>query len=103
MRTVANNAIHLRFAVISCNNYEAGFFNGFKKIAQRNDLDAIIHLGDYIYEYAPKVYGDSLNGRFVEPAKEILSEGDYRTRYSVYRLDPDLRAASAAILYLYLG
>ncbi len=93
MRTASADANHLRFAVVSCNNYEAGFFNGFKKIAQRNDLDAIIHLGDYIYEYAPKGYGDSLNGRFVEPKNEIISEGDYRTRYSVYRLDADLRYA----------
>jgi alkaline phosphatase D len=93
MRTASNDANHLRFAVVSCNNYEAGFFNGFKKISQRNDLDAIIHLGDYIYEYAPKGYGDSLTGRFVEPKKEIITEGDYRTRYSVYRLDADLRAA----------
>jgi alkaline phosphatase D len=93
MKTTTNDATHLRFAVVSCNNYEAGFFNGFKKIAQRNDIDAIIHLGDYIYDYAPKGYGDSLNGRFVEPKNEILSEGDYRTRYSVYRLDADLRFA----------
>ena len=93
MRTVTSNTNHLRFAVVSCNNYEAGFFNGFKKIGQRNDIDAVIHLGDYIYEYAPKGYGDSLNGRFVEPTKEIVSEADYRTRYSVYRLDPDLRYA----------
>ncbi len=93
MRTASSDANHLRFAVVSCNNYEAGFFNGFKKIAQRNDIDAVIHLGDYIYEYEPKGYGDSLTGRFVEPQKEIISEGDYRTRYSVYRLDPDLRTA----------
>jgi len=93
MKTTTNAANHLRFAVVSCNNYEAGYFNGFKKIAQRNDIDAIIHLGDYIYEYEPKGYGDSLNGRFVEPKNEILSEGDYRTRYSVYRLDADLRNA----------
>jgi len=93
MRTASNNVNHLRFAVVSCNNYEAGFFNGFKKIGQRNDIDAVIHLGDYIYEYQPKGYGDSLNGRFVLPAKEIVSESDYRTRYSVYRLDPDLRYA----------
>ncbi len=93
MRTASNNANHLRFAVVSCNNYEAGFFNGFKKIGQRNDIDAVIHLGDYIYEYQPKGYGDSLTGRFVEPAKEIVTLDDYRTRYSVYRLDQDLRYA----------
>jgi alkaline phosphatase D len=91
MKTVSTNANHLRFAVVSCNNYEAGYFNAFRKIAQRNDIDALIHLGDYIYEYEQRTYGDTLSGRFVEPNKEVISEGDYRARYSAYRLDADLR------------
>lgn len=89
----SGNVNHLRFAVVSCNNYEAGFFNGFGRIADRNDIDAVIHLGDYIYEYAQKQYGDTTIGRLVEPEKEIITEGDYRIRYSLYRLDPDLQRA----------
>lgn len=85
------NVNHLRFAVVSCNNYEAGFFNAFARIADRNDLDAVIHLGDYIYEYATKVYGDASTERFVEPEKEVISLGEYRTRYSSYKLDADLQ------------
>lgn len=87
------NTDHLRFAVVSCNNYEGGFYNGFARIADRNDLDAVIHLGDYIYEYAAKQYGDSTTGRFVEPEKEAVTLGDYRTRYSIYKLDADLQRA----------
>lgn len=94
MRTASTgNTSHLRFAVVSCNNYEAGFFNGFARIAERNDLDAVIHLGDYIYEYAQKQYGDSTTGRYVEPENEVVTEGDYRIRYSMYRLDSALQAA----------
>lgn len=79
----------LRFAVVSCNDYEAGYFNAFKSIAERNDLDAVFHLGDYIYEYAP---GGGAPGREpVVPANEIVTLSDYRGRYSHYRLDPDLR------------
>jgi alkaline phosphatase D len=61
-------------------------------LAERNDLDAILHLGDYIYEYANSVYGaDSLfDVREMEPANEIVSVADYRARYSTYRLDTNL-------------
>lgn len=91
-RTAPTGAVnHLRFAVVSCNNYEAGFFNAFDRIADRNDLDAVIHLGDYIYEYATKVAGDASTNRFVEPEKEAVSLGEYRTRYSSYKLDADLQ------------
>ncbi len=81
---------HLRFAVVSCNNYEHGYFNGFKRIAERNDLDAVIHLGDYIYEQAARRYGSPdiwEDERVLEPEQEIVSVEEYRTRYSLYRLD----------------
>ncbi len=87
------NASHLRFGVVSCNNYEAGFFNSFNSLSVRNDIDAVIHLGDYIYEYAAKQYGDSTTSRFVQPENEAVTEADYRTRYSMYRLDADLQRA----------
>ena len=81
---------HLRFGVVSCSNYEGGYFNAYGALAERNDLDAVVHLGDYIYEYGPGVYGIDLPDRVNEPGAEILSLSDYRTRYSLYRLDPDL-------------
>ena len=88
--TPVGDTDELRFAVVSCNNYEGGYFVAFDKIADRDDLDAVLHLGDYIYEYGPGVYGDSSNGRFHEPPYEIINLSDYRTRYAQYRLDKDL-------------
>ena len=80
----------LNFAFASCSNYEAGFFNAYARIAEIDSLDAVFHLGDYIYEYAAGVYGDSTTGRFHQPPHEIVSLQDYRTRYAQYRSDPDL-------------
>ena len=92
-KTAPSNADSLKLALVSCSNYEAGFFNSYKAIADNEELDAVLHLGDYIYEYGVGVYGDSASGRFHEPNHEIIQLSDYRTRYSQYRLDPDLRAA----------
>ncbi|MGB0839924.1 MAG: alkaline phosphatase D family protein [Chitinophagales bacterium] len=82
----------LKFAVVSCSNYQHGYFNAYARIAERNDLDAVIHLGDYIYEYGSNVFASDSLDRGHEPETEILSLGDYRTRHSFYKLDPDLRA-----------
>jgi alkaline phosphatase D len=81
----------LKFAVVSCANWEWGYFNGYDKIADRPVLDAVLHLGDYIYEYATGKYGDTTIGRFNVPRTEIISLNDYRTRYSLYRTDVGLR------------
>lgn len=86
----AANVTNLKFAIVSCSNYEGGYFNAYGSIAQRNDLDAVIHLGDYIYEYEKGAYGIGLSSRQNEPATEILTLADYRTRYSLYRLDAEL-------------
>ncbi|NJN76963.1 MAG: phosphodiesterase [Saprospiraceae bacterium] len=79
----------LRFAVISCNNFQNGYFNAFRMIANRHDLDAVIHLGDYIYEYKEGGYGDKSTKRNISPTMEIIDLQDYRMRYSQYRLDVD--------------
>ncbi len=82
---------HLRFGVVSCSNFPAGYFNAYHQLAQRRDLDAVLHLGDYIYEYGNRNQDDSTaNNRTVEPDGEILTLEDYRTRYSTYRLDTNL-------------
>ncbi|MEL6535363.1 MAG: alkaline phosphatase D family protein [Bacteroidota bacterium] len=94
-RTAPTASEQLKFAVVSCSNYEFGYFNAYGALAARTDLDAILHLGDYIYEYGQGVYGDTTIGRLNLPAKELVALSDYRTRYSQYRLDPDLRAAHA--------
>lgn len=77
----------LRFAVVSCSNYAHGYFNAYSRITARNDVFAVIHLGDYIYEYGNGEYG---NARALDPAYEILTLNDYRMRHSYYKLDPDL-------------
>jgi alkaline phosphatase D len=82
----------LRFAVTSCSNFPYGFFNSYRAIANRRDLDAVLHLGDYIYEYAEGQYGNGTAlGRAPLPNREIVSLQDYRTRYAQYRSDADLQ------------
>ncbi|NNK29008.1 MAG: phosphodiesterase, partial [Flavobacteriaceae bacterium] len=92
-RTSPESYKELKFAIASCSNYEFGYFNAYGRMAEEPGLDAIIHLGDYIYEYGEGVYGDTTIGRVHIPKYEILSLSDYRSRYSQYRLDPDLQAA----------
>lgn len=76
---------NLKFAVASCANYSGGYFLGYDKIKDRNNVDAVIHLGDYIYEYESNSF---LGGeRPHEPDYECLSLGDYRMRYSQYKRD----------------
>jgi len=92
-RTASADSEHIRFGVVSCSNFQAGYFNAYKLLAQRADLDAIIHLGDYIYEYGKRGENwDSLLMRGLEPEMEILTLIDYRTRYAFYRMDEDLQA-----------
>lgn len=81
----------LQFAVVSCANWEFGYFNVYDKIADRPVLDAVLHLGDYLYEYGTGTYGDTTIGRKNIPPHEIITLNDYRTRYSLYRLDKGLR------------
>ena len=83
----------VQFAVVSCSNFEAGFFNAFGRIADLEDVDAVLHLGDYIYEYEVGRYGDTTLGRHHLPNKEIVVLQDYRTRYSQYRLEEDFQKA----------
>ena len=92
-RTAATTADHLKFGIVSCSNYQSGYYNAYARLSELNDLDAIIHLGDYIYEYHEGGYGYTEEvGRGHEPTNEIISLEDYRTRYSFYRLDADLQA-----------
>ena len=79
----------LRFGVCSCSSYGHGYFHAYKGLAARNDLAAVLHLGDYIYEYGTGQYGVI---REYEPANEIISLSDYRLRYAQYRRDENLAA-----------
>lgn len=92
-KTAPQDPTEVNLAVVSCSNYEFGYFNAYGDIASKTEIDAVVHLGDYIYEYGPGIYGDTTIGRLNLPAKEIITLQDYRTRYSLYRLDKDLRNA----------
>ena len=83
----------LRLAFASCANYPHGYFNAYARIAERDDLDFVLHLGDYLYEYKLGEYADAqLAGtRDVVPTHEIVTLDDYRLRYALYRSDPDLQ------------
>ncbi len=82
----------LRFAVVSCANLEAGFFNVYASLADRKDFDAVLCLGDYYYEYETGGYSPNpATGRVMDPLHETITLEDYRMRHSIYRLDKDLR------------
>jgi alkaline phosphatase D len=82
----------VRLGVVSCSNFEHGYFGSYRLMAQRNDIDCILHLGDYIYEYEVGGYSANISGRDNEPTNEIITLEDYRIRHSHYKLDNDLRA-----------
>ncbi|MFD5861608.1 alkaline phosphatase D family protein [Streptomyces chartreusis] len=86
----------LRFGVVSCANWEAGYFASYRHLAARGDLDAWLHLGDYIYEYGTGQYGTrGTVVRQTAPANEILTLADYRGRHGKYKTDADLQALHA--------
>lgn len=99
-RTLPEGAVdEVRLAVFSCSNYPAGYFHAYAHAAKRQDWHAVLHLGDYIYEYERTGYAsadaESL-GRAVMPASECVTLTDYRTRYALYHTDPDLQALRAS-------
>lgn len=83
-----------RIGVFSCANATSGWFNAYAHAAARDDLDLLVHLGDYIYE-SKLDRSDALEGmaelRGIEPAHEVVSLSDYRRRYASYRADPGLQ------------
>jgi len=86
----------IRLGFVSCSNYEHGYFAGYRDLATR-DLDLVLHLGDYIYEYAANDYNvrEPENFRQV-PDGETYALRDYRNRYAIYHTDPDLRMVRAS-------
>jgi len=93
----------LKMAVMSCSNYPAGYFNVYNLASKVDDLDAVLHLGDYIYEYEQGGYASEeaakLN-REVMPKGELLTLSDYRTRYAQYRSDEDLQLLHNKVVFI---
>ena len=93
----------VRLAVFSCSNYPAGFFHVYAEAALAEDVNAVLHLGDYIYEYGKGGYASAdaeALGRESDPENELLSLEDYRLRYSQYRTDEDLQALHARFPFI---
>ncbi|MXP26043.1 alkaline phosphatase [Altererythrobacter indicus] len=90
-----------RFGIglFSCSNMGYGWFNAYGHAAKRNDIDLMIHVGDYFYEYNLGTYPDAAHivpGRLIQPDHETVTLADYRLRYAAYRMDEDLQALHAA-------
>jgi len=90
-----NNPDNYNIAFCSCSNHPAGYFNAYKEMAKNNEIDLVLHLGDYIYEYDKDGYATEDSKRFnrvVDPKHEIVSLNDYRRRHAQYKSDLDLQA-----------
>ena len=84
--------------IFSCSNLPFGHFNAYAHASTRQDLDLVLHLGDYLYEYRVGSYPDAaatVPGRLIQPSHEIISLADYRLRHACYRSDPDLQQLHA--------
>lgn len=95
-KTLPETTSLVQFAVCSCSNYPAGYFHVYREMAKQ-EVDVVIHLGDYIYEYGQDGYAteDAKKlGRLLasDNNKEIIKLDDYRKRYALYRGDVDLQA-----------
>jgi len=87
----AGSLARMRLGVVSCANYPGGFFNVYGLLAAA-DVDLVLHLGDYIYEYPDLQFGAGAPiGRAPDPAREIVSLDDYRRRHAQYKTDADLQ------------
>lgn len=90
----------LGIALASCSNFTFGYFNAYDAIARDKSVDFVLHTGDYIYEYGgPSSWGESTAkalGREHQPAHEIVSLFDYRTRHAQYKTDAGAQAMHAS-------
>jgi alkaline phosphatase D len=88
----------LRFAVAGCQRYEDGYYTAYGHLA-REHFDFVFHYGDYIYERSAahaRQHRKVLTREMPGDPGECITLEDYRNRYSIYQLDPDLQAAQAS-------
>ncbi|OYD96193.1 alkaline phosphatase [Nostoc sp. 'Peltigera membranacea cyanobiont' 210A] len=84
----------LNFAFVSCQDWQNGYYTAYRHLAEEN-LDLVVHLGDYIYEYGPQSGGPRQHN-----SPEIITLKDYRDRHALYKTDPNLQAAHAAFPWI---
>ncbi|BBL80338.1 alkaline phosphatase D [Rubrobacter xylanophilus] len=93
------DAGRMSFAFASCQQYEHGYYNAYRRMAEE-DLDLVLHLGDYIYEYGPNEYRAPGGNVRLHDGPETVTLAAYRNRHALYRSDRDLQAAHAAFPWL---
>lgn len=89
----------MKMAVVSCASFPHGFFNVYEAVGRADDLDVVVHLGDYIYEYGLAGYGAESAialGRIPSPEVECVRIEDYRLRHAQAKGEAELQAAHAA-------
>ena len=102
-KTLPNGQIaEVKFAVFACSVITVGDFDAFAKAAELGGYDAMIHTGDYIYEYGPEYENPEYKqpDSVFEPPNELRSLSDYRLRYAQYHREPSLRAARASAPFI---
>jgi len=85
-----------RFAFSSCQNWEQGYYAAYRDLVEQDGLEAFVFLGDYIYEYETGGYADP-RGRSTGQKFECTTVDQYRQRYALYKTDPLLQQAHAAV------
>ncbi|MBL1076589.1 alkaline phosphatase D family protein [Nocardia sp. 2] len=96
--TIGQATQRLRFAFASCQSWSSGYFTAYDHMS-REDLDLVVHLGDYIYEQS------WIHARIgTEPDPDLAAEATdltgYRLRYAQAKAEEPLRAAHAAFPWL---
>lgn len=91
-------ARRIKFAFATCQDWPSGYYTAYRDMA-KNDLDVVLHLGDYTYEYAI----DFTRRGIPAPdgfAEETVDLRTYRLRHTLYKLDPDLQAMHAKVPFV---
>ena len=102
-RTLPDKTDEVVLAVASCALFVQGYFNAYGAIARMDRVDAVLHLGDYIYEYGADQYGAQspvAKDRKLDPPTEIVTLSDYRRRHACYKGDAQLQAAHARAAWI---
>ncbi len=91
-RTAPESSDQLRFAVVSCSSIWSGYFNAYERLSKRDDIDLIIHCGDYVYDVPDPDEQRNMPFRVVNTQSPSSLEA-HRQRYRYYRSNEFLRAA----------
>jgi alkaline phosphatase D len=97
-----DSASRLRFGIANCQDWQFGFYPAYRDMAE-SDLDFVLHLGDYIYEYDPKPQAPrqhNVSSGTATGADQLRTLADFRNRHALYRTDAQLQAAHRAFPFV---